>query len=145
MATHSWPHEIFHHLIVPKLTTAWSHHNLLLNTNHTQGGPRWIWARQGPYRVSHSKVNKVILRCWGYRFWFLLVFWILRFHEVWPFMFQSSVFIELIFCAIYGQKCKHANKMFGESSLNIPFVKLFSIFFSTFFEFFDAFLFWAFS
>ena len=29
-------------------------------------------------RVSHGKVNKVICLCWGYRFWFLLIFWILR-------------------------------------------------------------------
>ena len=27
-------------------------------------------------------------------------------------MFQSSVFIELMICAIYGPKCKHAKKLF---------------------------------
>ena len=37
------------------------------------------------YRVSHSKDWKVILLWWGYRFWFLLVFWILRVHEIGPF------------------------------------------------------------
>ena len=41
-------------------------------------------------------------------------------------MFQSSVFIELMICAIYGPKCEHANKMFGKMSLNVPFVELFS-------------------
>ena len=98
------------------------------------------------YRVSHSKVNKVILFWWGYRFWLLLIFWILHFYEIWPFMFQSSVFIELIFFTIYGPKCRHANKIFGKKRLNVPFVKLFSkFFFWTFFEFFDAFLFWVFS
>ena len=40
-------------------------------------------------------------------------------------MFQSSVFIELMICAIYGPKCKHGNKIFGRKSLNVPFVKLF--------------------
>ena len=29
-------------------------------------------------RVSHCKVNKVIWLCWGYRFWFLLIFFILH-------------------------------------------------------------------
>ena len=52
------------------------------------------------YRVSHSKVNKVLLLWWGYKFWFLLIFWILHFHEIGPFMFQSSLFIELIICTI---------------------------------------------
>ena len=33
------------------------------------------------YRVSHSKVNKVILPRWGYRFGLLLTFWALRVHE----------------------------------------------------------------
>ena len=92
------------------------------------------------YRVSHRKVNKVILPWWGYRFLFLLIFWILHFHEIGPFIFQSSVFIELMIWAIYGLKCKHANKFFWKKSLNVPFVKLF---FSTFFGFIHAFLFWA--
>ena len=45
------------------------------------------------YRVSHSKVNKVILLWWGYRFQLLLIFWILCVHEIGTFMPNSSVFI----------------------------------------------------
>ena len=30
---------------------------------------------------------------WGYRFWFLLIFWILHVHETGPFMPKSSFFI----------------------------------------------------
>ena len=41
------------------------------------------------YRVSHGKVNKVIWLCWQYRFWFLLIFFILHVHEIWPFMPNS--------------------------------------------------------
>ena len=59
------------------------------------------------YRVSHSKVNKVILLCWVYRFWFLLIFWILNVHEIGTFMPSSSVFIELMLIATYGSICKH--------------------------------------
>jgi hypothetical protein len=54
------------------------------------------------YRVSHSKVNKVIWLCWGYRFWFLLIFFILHVHEIWPFMLNSSIFIFFMFRALYG-------------------------------------------
>ena len=48
------------------------------------------------YRVSHSKDEKVILLWWGDRFWILLIFWVLRVHEIGPFMPNSSVFIELM-------------------------------------------------
>ena len=48
------------------------------------------------YRVSHSKVSKVILLWWGHRFWFwfwfLLIFWILHVHEIGAFMPNLSVF-----------------------------------------------------
>ena len=57
------------------------------------------WAIRGnvkrTYRVSHGKVNKVIWLCWG--FGFLLIFWILRVHEIGPFMPSSSVFIQLMY------------------------------------------------
>ena len=46
------------------------------------------------YRVSHSKEGKVILLWWGYRFLFLLIFWILRVYEIEAFtMPKSSVLI----------------------------------------------------
>ena len=63
------------------------------------------------YRVSHCKVNKVILLWWGDRFWFLLIFWVLHLHEIGPFMPQSSVFIEMMFWAIYGQESKYPKKI----------------------------------
>ena len=44
------------------------------------------------YRVSHSKGWKVILLWWGHIFWFLLIFWVLRFHEIGSFMSNSSVY-----------------------------------------------------
>ena len=53
------------------------------------------------YRVSHSKEGKVILLWWGYRFWFLLIFWVLHVHEIGPFMPNSSVFIFLMLRALY--------------------------------------------
>ena len=54
------------------------------------------------YRVSHSKVSKVILLWWGYRFQFLLIFWILWVHGIGAFMPKSSVFIFLMLRALYG-------------------------------------------
>ena len=60
------------------------------------------------YRVSHGKVNKVIWLCWGYIFWFLLILWILCVHEIGPFMPSSSVFIQLMLCALYRMISKHA-------------------------------------
>ena len=53
-------------------------------------------------RVSHSKVNKVILLCWGYRFGFLLMFWVVSVHEIGTFMSNLSVFTNLMMRAIYG-------------------------------------------
>ena len=61
----------------------------------------------GKYRVSHSKEYKVILLWWGYRFWFLLIFWILRVHEIGAFMPKSSVFIFLMLRALYGSISQH--------------------------------------
>ena len=59
------------------------------------------------YRVSHCKVNKVIWLCWGYRFWFLLIFFILHVDEIWPFMPNPSLFIFLMFHALYGSISQH--------------------------------------
>ena len=59
------------------------------------------------YRVSHSKEGKVILLRWGYRFWFLLIFRILCVHEIGAFMSNSSVFIFLMWCALYGSISQH--------------------------------------
>ena len=59
------------------------------------------------YRVSHSKVSKVILLWWGYRFQFLLIFWILQVHGIGAFMPNSSVFIFLMLRAPYGSITQH--------------------------------------
>ena len=59
------------------------------------------------YRVSHGKVNKVIWLCLLYRFWFLLIFWVLRVHQKGTFMSNSSVFTFLKMQAIYGSVCKN--------------------------------------
>ena len=56
------------------------------------------------YRVSHSKV---ILLCWGYRFWFFLIIWTLRVYEIGPFMPNSSVFMFLMLRALYGSIDQH--------------------------------------
>ena len=45
------------------------------------------------YRVSHGKVNKVIWLCWGYSFWFLVIFRVICVFEKGTFMPNSSVFI----------------------------------------------------
>ena len=69
----------------------------------------WIYRYgMGPsiYRVSHSKDWKVILLWWGYRFWFLLNFWVLHVHEISPFMPNSSVFIFLMLRVLYRMICK---------------------------------------
>ena len=52
------------------------------------------------YRVSHCKVNKVIWLCWGYKFWFLLIFFILHVDETWTFMPNSSLFIFMMLRAL---------------------------------------------
>ena len=66
-----------------------------------------IFLIKSSYRVSHSKVNKVMLLLWGYEFWFLLIFLILCVSEIGPFMPHSWVFDEMTLHAIYGQirKC----------------------------------------
>ena len=47
----------------------------------------WTWEKSFPYyRVCHSKDWKVIMLWWGYRFWFLLIFWILHVHEIGAFI-----------------------------------------------------------
>ena len=85
--------------------------------------------QKSSYRVSHSKDEKVILLWWGYRFWFLLIFSILQVHEIGTFMFNSSVFIFLILCALYRMICKYVKSFLCENSLNVTNAKLFSKFF----------------
>ena len=46
--------------------------------------------------------NHLILLWWGYRFRFMLIFWILRVHGIGAFMPNSSVFIFLMLRAPYG-------------------------------------------
>ena len=58
------------------------------------------------YRLSHSKEEKVILLWWGYRFWFLLIFWVLHVYEIGPFMPNSSVFTFLMLRTLYWMICK---------------------------------------
>ena len=91
------------------------------------------------YRVSHSKEGKVILLWWGFRFWFLLTFLVLYVHEKGTFLLNSSVFIFLMFRALYRMICKNAKSFFGKNSLNVSNVKLFSIFFFNVFGFFMPF------
>ena len=98
------------------------------------------------YRVSHSKEGKVNLLWWGDRFWFLLIFWVLRVHEIGSFMPHSSFFIEIMMLAFYGPKCKKAKINFGKKSLNVHSVKLFSkLVFQRFWGFFLLFLFQTFN
>ena len=59
------------------------------------------------YRVSLSKASKVILLWWGYRFWFMLIFWFLWVHGIGAFMPNSSVFIFLMLRAPYGSITQH--------------------------------------
>ena len=77
------------------------------------------------YRVSHGKVNKVIWLCWGYSFWFLLIFWVLCVHEKGTFMLNSSVFIFLMLRALYRMICKNLKSFFGKNSLNVQNVNWF--------------------
>jgi hypothetical protein len=90
--------------------------------------------------VFHGKVNKVICFCWGYSFWFLLIFWVLCFHEKGTFMLNSSVFIFLMLRALYRMLCKNAKSFLGKNSLNVSNVKLFSKLFFQRFLLFYAFL-----
>ena len=90
------------------------------------------------YRVFHSKDSKDLL-LWVYRYWFLLVFWILRVHERGTFMPNWSVFIFLMLHALYRMICKNTKSFFGKNCLNVSNVKLFSIFFSTVLAFFMPF------
>ena len=55
-------------------------------------------------------------------------------------MCSSSVFIEMMICALYGQKCKHPKTNYGKKSLNVPTVKLFSNFFFNVFGVFSCFI-----
>ena len=64
--------------------------------------PELIFLFNLRYMVSHGKVNTVIWLCWGYSFWFLLIFWALWAHEKGTFMPNSSVLIFLVLSALYG-------------------------------------------
>ena len=57
------------------------------------GWASFHWDGLAFYRVSHSKEGKVILLCWCYRFWFLLIFWVIRVNEMDSLKPISSVFI----------------------------------------------------
>ena len=54
-----------------------------------------------------DSVYEVILLWWGYRFWFMLIFCIVYVPDLGIFIPSSSVFIELMLHAIYGQLYKH--------------------------------------
>ena len=71
----------------------------------------WIKNFEANYRVSHSKEVKVVLLWWGYRFWFLLIFWVLHVHEIDPSMPNSSVFIFMMSRALYRMTCKSSKKI----------------------------------
>ena len=73
--------------------------------------------------MSHGKVNKVIWLFWGYRFWFLLIFWVLCVHEKGTFMLNSSVFIFLVLRALYRMIYKNAKSFLGKNSLNFECIK----------------------
>ena len=77
---------------------------------------------------------------WAYRYWFLLVFWILGVHERGTFMPNSSVFIFLMLHALYRMICKNTKSFFGKNSLNVSNVKLFSKIYFQYFWLFYAFL-----
>ena len=94
------------------------------------------------YRVSHGKEGRVILLWWGYRFWFLLIFWILCVHELGTFILNLSVFIFLMLFAHYRTICKNAKSFLGKISINVSNVKLFSNSFFQCFWLFYAFLVW---
>ena len=92
-------------------------------------GTTCIIPNKALYRVSHSKVSKVILLWWGYRFRFMLIFWILPVHGIGAFMPNSSVFIFLMLRALYRMISKNPKFFFSKSSLNVTNVKLLSNFF----------------
>ena len=49
------------------------------------------------YRVSHGKVKKVIWLCWGYRYWFLLIFWVQCVHCSWDRLDHLCVVYQFLF------------------------------------------------
>ena len=83
-----------------------------------------------------AKIDIVILLWWAYKYWFLLVFWILRVHERGAFMPNSSVFIFLILRSLYRMIYKNPKLFFGKNSLNVLNVKLLSISIFNVFSFF---------
>jgi len=57
---------------------------------------------------------------------FFLIFLVLQVCELGTFVPSSSVFIFLIFRALYRMICKNVKSFFDENSLNVTNVKLFS-------------------
>ena len=55
--------------------------------------------------ISWQSEQSNLAMCWGYRFWFLLIFWDLC--EIGPFMPSLSFFFHLMFQSIYDPICKH--------------------------------------
>ena len=103
-----WKCLYFQHKI-KSIQTIWSRGkvwNLFINSFLWISNKIWSWNKKRErlvtkYRVSHSKVSKVILLWWGYIFRFMLIFWILQVHGIGAFMPNSSVFIFLMLRALY--------------------------------------------
>ena len=69
----------------------------------------------------------------------MLIFCVLHVNQLGPFMPNSSVFIFLLFRALYRMICKSSKKLFAKKSLNVTNVKLLSNFFFNVFGFFMPF------
>ena len=89
------------------------------------------------YRVSHSKVNKVILLWWRHTFSFLLIFWILRVHEIGAFIPSFYLFNDARHPWFKMQTCKQSfwKKEFECTSSKAIFWILFSTVFWGFMPF----------
>ena len=90
------------------------------------------------YRVSHTKEGKVVMLWWEYRFLFLLICSILRVHEIGTVMPNSSVFFFYVACPLQFDidiKIQKSRSIFSvKNSLNVPNVKLLSIFLIIFWD-----------
>ena len=90
------------------------------------------------YRVSHIKEGKVVMLWWEYIFWFLLICSILRVHETGTVMPNSSVFFFYVACPLQFDidiKIQKSRSIFSvKNSLNVPNVKLLSIFLIIFWD-----------
>ena len=86
------------------VTTTINYSTRLINAIPTNNLWNWNWEVTRIlvyYRVSHSKPSNVILLWWGYRFWFLLIFWVLCVYELGTFILNLSIFIFLMLRALY--------------------------------------------